>query len=89
VSDVLAVRGTIGERLTAAHASSAAAADSARLTDARYREGIENFLASLVAQRALYTARREEAAVTAISLGNLVELYRSLGADRFAGDGGV
>jgi multidrug efflux system outer membrane protein len=89
VSDVLAVRGTIGERLTAAHASSAAAADSARLTDARYREGIENFLASLVAQRALYTARREEAAVTAVSLGNLVELYRSLGADRFAGDGGV
>lgn len=87
VSDVLAVRGTIGERLAAARANTAAAADSARLTDARYREGIENFLASLVAQRALYTARRDEAAVTAASLENLVELYRSLGADGFAGEG--
>ncbi|MGZ3270124.1 MAG: efflux transporter outer membrane subunit [Croceibacterium sp.] len=84
VSDVLAVRGTIGDRLASARANSSAAADTARLTDARYREGIDNFLASLVAQRALYTARRDEAAVTAASLKNLVELYRSLGADTFA-----
>jgi multidrug efflux system outer membrane protein len=87
VSDALAVRGTIGDRLAAARANSAAAADSARLTDARYREGIDNFLASLVAQRALYTARQQEAAVTAASLQNLVELYRKLGADTFAGEG--
>jgi multidrug efflux system outer membrane protein len=86
VSDVLAVRGTIGDRLAAARANTAAAADSARLTDARYREGIENFLASLVAQRALYAARQQEAAVTAASLQNLVELYRALGADTFAGE---
>jgi multidrug efflux system outer membrane protein len=84
VSDVLAVRGTINARLAAARANTAAAADSARLTDARYREGIESFLGSLVAQRALYTARRQEAAVTATSLENLIELYRALGADRFA-----
>ena len=84
VSDVLAVRGTIGDRLAAARANTAATADTARLTDARYREGIENFLASLDAQRSLYAARRQEAAVTAASLDNLVELYRALGADRFA-----
>jgi multidrug efflux system outer membrane protein len=89
VSDVLAVRGTIGDRLAAARANSAAAADTARLTDARYREGIESFLGSLVAQRALYTARRQEAAVTATSLANLVELYRALGADRFVAQPGV
>ena len=59
-------------------------ADTARLTEARYREGIDSFLASLDAQRSLYTARRQEAAVTAESLENLVELYRALGADRFA-----
>jgi multidrug efflux system outer membrane protein len=88
VSDVLAVRGTIGDRLAAARANTAAAADSARLTDARYREGIENFLASLVAQRALYSARQQQAAVTAASLLNLVELYRALGADTFAGAAG-
>jgi multidrug efflux system outer membrane protein len=84
VSDVLAVRGTIGDRLAAARANTAAAADVARLTDARYREGIENFLANLVAQRSLYAARRQEAAVTAAALQNLVELYRALGADTFA-----
>jgi multidrug efflux system outer membrane protein len=83
VSDVLAVRGTIGDRLAAARANTAAAADVARLTDARYREGIENFLANLDAQRSLYAARRQEAAVTAASLENLVELYRALGADTF------
>jgi len=88
VSDVLAVRGTIGDRLAAARANTAAAADTARLTDARYREGIENFLASLDAQRSLYAARRQEAAVTAAELQNLVELYRALGADTFAAGGG-
>jgi multidrug efflux system outer membrane protein len=86
VSDVLAVRGTIGDRLAAARANTAAAADTARLTDARYREGIESFLGSLDAQRSLYAARRQEATVTATSLANLVELYRALGADRFAGE---
>jgi multidrug efflux system outer membrane protein len=85
VAEVLAVRGTIGERLAAAHANTAAAADTARLTDARYREGIESFLGSLDAQRSLYAARRQEAAVTATSLTNLVELYRAVGADTFAG----
>jgi multidrug efflux system outer membrane protein len=85
VSDVLAVRGTIGDRLAAARANTSAAADVARLTDARYREGIENFLASLDAQRSLYAARRQETAVNAASLQNLVELYRALGADTFAG----
>jgi multidrug efflux system outer membrane protein len=88
VSDVLAVRGTIGDRLVAARANTAAAADTARLTDARYREGIESFLGSLDAQRSLYGARRQETAVTATSLENLVELYRALGADRFRAEAG-
>ncbi|MBO0749920.1 MAG: efflux transporter outer membrane subunit, partial [Porphyrobacter sp.] len=83
VSDVLAVRGTIGDQLAAVRANTSAAADTARLTDARYREGIENFLASLDAQRSLYSARRQEAAVTANALENSVELYRALGADTF------
>jgi multidrug efflux system outer membrane protein len=86
VSDVLAVRGTIGDRLAAARANTAAAADTARLTDARYREGIDSFLGSLDAQRSLYAARRQETAVTAASLANLVELYRAIGADTFAGE---
>ena len=53
----------------------------ARLTDARYRGGIDSFLSNLVAQRSLYSARRDEAAVQLAALLNRVELYRSLGAD--------
>jgi multidrug efflux system outer membrane protein len=89
VSDVLAVRGTIAERLRAAQANTAAAADTAQLTEARYRGGIESFLANLDAQRSLYAARRQEVAVRAASLANLVELYRALGADTFGDAAGA
>jgi multidrug efflux system outer membrane protein len=89
VSDVLAVRGTIGDRLQAAHANTEAAADTARLTDLRYRGGIESFLANLDAQRSLYAARRQEVAVRAAMLQNMVELYRAVGADTFAAGAGT
>jgi len=89
VSDVLAVRGTIGDRLEAAHANTEAAADTARLTDLRYRGGIESFLANLDAQRSLYAARRQEVAVRAGMLENMVELYRAVGADTFVGVAGT
>ncbi|HEY7806019.1 MAG TPA: efflux transporter outer membrane subunit [Croceibacterium sp.] len=85
ISDVLAVRGTIGDRLQAAHANTEAAADAAGLEEQRYRGGIDSFLANLDAQRSLYAARRQEVAVRAATLENLVELYRALGADIFAG----
>jgi multidrug efflux system outer membrane protein len=84
VSDVLAVRGTIDDRLRAAHANTGAAADTAQLTEQRYRGGIDTFLASLIAQRSLYAARRDEVAVRAAMLDNVVELYRAVGADTFA-----
>ena len=89
VSDVLAVRGTIGDRLQAAHANTEAAADTVRLTDLRYRGGIESFLANLDAQRSLYAARRQEVAVRAAMLQNMVELYRAVGADTFAAGAGT
>jgi len=85
VSDVLAVRGTVGDRLQAAHANTQAAADTAGLEEQRYRGGIDSFLANLDAQRSLYAARRQEVAVRAATLENVVELYRALGADTFAG----
>jgi multidrug efflux system outer membrane protein len=84
VSDVLAVRGTIDDRLRAAHANTLAAADTAQLTEQRYRGGIDSFLANLDAQRSLYAARRQEVTVRAAMLENVVELYRALGADTFA-----
>jgi multidrug efflux system outer membrane protein len=81
VADALAVQGTIDERLRAARANSEAAADNAQLAEARYQGGIESFLANLDAQRSLYTARRQEAAVLLAAVQNRIELYRALGSD--------
>lgn len=79
VADVLAVQGTLAERLRAAQASSEAAADNARLAEARYRGGIDSFLANLDAQRSLYAARQREIATNLSAIGNRIELFRTLG----------
>lgn len=81
VADALATQGTIAGQLAAARRNTDAAEDSAQLTEARYRGGVESFLANLVAQRSLYSARRDETIVQLAALLNRVELYRSLGGD--------
>lgn len=81
VADALAVQGTIGEQLRAARANSAASADAASLTEARYRGGVDSFLANLDAQRSLYGARQRETAVLLAGIRNRIELYRALGSD--------
>jgi multidrug efflux system outer membrane protein len=81
VADALARRGTIGEQLRAAVAQADAAADTYALVDARYRGGIDPFLTSLDAQRALYAARRTLVSTRLVRASNLVSLYRSLGGD--------
>jgi multidrug efflux system outer membrane protein len=81
VADALAVRGTIGEQLRAARANGSAAADTAVLTEARYRGGVDSFLANLDAQRSLYNARRQETAVLLADVRNRIELYRAIAAD--------
>lgn len=86
VADALADQGTLGERLRAANANTEAAADTARLTDARYRGGVDSFLSSLDAQRSLYSARRSEIAVELAAVRNRITLYRSLGDDGVSTD---
>ena len=81
VADALADQGTLGERLRAARANTEAAADTARLTDARSRGGVDSFLSSLDAQRSLYSARRAQIAVELAAVRNRITLYRSLGDD--------
>ena len=81
VADALATQGTMGEQLRAAAANSEAAADSAALAEARYRGGIESFLANLDAQRSLYDARRRESAVRLAAVQNRIDLYRVIGSD--------
>lgn len=81
VADVLAAQGALGEQLRAAQVNSEAAADTARLTEARYRGGVDSFLANLDAQRSLYAARQREVAVSLATVRNRIDLYRVLGSD--------
>lgn len=81
VSDALARRGTIGDKVAAQADLAASAQDSFTLTEARYRQGVDSFLESLDAQRTLYSARRALASAHLVRAENLVELYRSLGSD--------
>jgi multidrug efflux system outer membrane protein len=85
VADALAVQGTIAERTRAAAANTAAAADTATLTDARYKGGVDSFLASLDAQRSLYAARRSEIATQLLLVQTRIALFRALGGDSGAG----
>jgi len=87
VADALAVQGTIAERVRAAAANTAAAADTAALNDARYKGGIDSFLASLDAQRSLYSARRSEIATQLLLVQTRIALFRALGGDSGAGAG--
>ena len=82
VADALADQGTLAERLRAASAYSGAAADSAKLTEASYKQGISSSLDNLDAQRSLYTARKQEIAVRLAVASNRVTLYRVLGGDQ-------
>ncbi|MEA3032783.1 MAG: outer membrane protein multidrug efflux system [Sphingomonadales bacterium] len=81
VSDALARRGTMAAQFAAQSRLVADAEDNYRLTEARYREGIENFLATLVAQRTLYSAQQSLTRTRLERAVNLADLYRTLGGD--------
>jgi len=81
VADALARQGTIADEQRAVANRVAASADNARLAEARYRGGIESFLANLDAQRALYGARKSEVAIRMAVIENRIALYRALGGD--------
>ncbi|KQM91295.1 MULTISPECIES: efflux transporter outer membrane subunit [Sphingomonas] len=80
-ADALARQGTIADQLAANVNFAAAAQDTYRLSDARYRGGIDTFLSSLDAQRSLYTAQRNLVATQLVGASNRVTLYRVLGGD--------
>lgn len=81
VADALARQGTITEQTRAERANLIAAQDTFRLTEARYRGGIDTFLTSLDAQRSFYSAQRRLVATQLVAATNRVTLYRSLGGD--------
>ena len=81
VADALARRGTINDELAARERQQAAAADNYQLTEARYRAGVDPFLAALDAQRSYYSAQRSLVLTKLTAAQNLVALYRTLGGD--------
>ena len=81
VSDALARQGTIADLLRARQANLEAAADSYRLEEARYREGIDPFLSVLVSQRAYYSSQQSLVQSRLVAASNRVALYQTLGGD--------
>ncbi|OAN66124.1 efflux transporter outer membrane subunit [Sphingomonas sp. TDK1] len=81
VANALATRGTIDAQLRATQLQADAAADTYRLSEARYRGGIDTFLQSLVSQRSLYSAQQQLVTVQLTAATNRVNLYRALGGD--------
>lgn len=79
VADALAQRGTIDEQVAAQNARANAANVAARLSEARYRAGVDSFLVSLDSQRTAYAAQQQLIQARLARGSNLVELYRALG----------
>jgi multidrug efflux system outer membrane protein len=79
VADALAQRGKIGDQVRAQSARAQSAQVAAKLSDARFRSGVDSFLTSLDAQRTAYAAEQQLVTIRMTQAGNLVELYRSLG----------
>jgi multidrug efflux system outer membrane protein len=79
VADALAQRATIDSQLAAQTAFADDAAVTLRLTELRYRTGVDQFLNVLDAQRTLYSAQQNLVSTRLTKQANMVELYRSLG----------
>jgi multidrug efflux system outer membrane protein len=79
VADALARRASMTAQLEAQRSLREAASVAYRLSEARYRTGIDPFLNTLDSQRSLYAAEKSLIATRLTRETNLVELYRSLG----------
>lgn len=79
VNDALAVRQNIGDRLAAQKRLVDATNTTYKLSNARFRAGIDNYLTVLDAQRTSYAAEQGLLLLEQANLNNQVELYKSLG----------
>ncbi|CAH2031894.1 AdeC/AdeK/OprM family multidrug efflux complex outer membrane factor [Trichlorobacter ammonificans] len=79
VADTLANNATLDEQLAAQQALTDAAADSYRLSEARYTRGVDSYLTVLDSQRSTYSAQQNLISVRLARLANQVTLYKVLG----------
>lgn len=89
VSDALADRATLGERLAAQRSLLDATQRALDLSDARYRLGADSFLTVLDAQRSLYAAQQTQITLLLAEQTNRVTLYKVLGGGWAAGGAGA
>lgn len=79
VNDALATRQNIGDRLTAQRRLVDATNTTYKLSNARFRAGIDSFLTVLDAQRSSYAAEQGLLLLEQANLNNQVEVYKTLG----------
>lgn len=79
VSDSLTLRARLREQQNAQQALVDTLEATYRLSDARYKAGIDSYLSVLVAQRSLYGAQQALLGLRMARMGNLVTLYKVLG----------
>jgi multidrug efflux system outer membrane protein len=79
VADALAGRSTLDSQIAADQALLEATSESYRLSEMRFRDGVDDYLGVLDSQRSLYTAQQTLVGVKLSRLQNLVTLYKALG----------
>ncbi|HEU0138110.1 MAG TPA: efflux transporter outer membrane subunit [Bryobacteraceae bacterium] len=79
VSDSLSLRTTLMEQQSAQQELVKTVEAAYRLSEARYKAGIDSYLSVLVAQRLMYSAQQGLIGLRMARLGNLVTLYKVLG----------
>ncbi|MGY5392373.1 multidrug efflux RND transporter AdeIJK outer membrane channel subunit AdeK [Acinetobacter sp. NigerLNRRAM0016] len=79
VNDALATRENIGDRLAAQKRLVEATNTTYKLSNARFRAGIDNYLTVLDSQRSAYAAEQSLLLLKQADLNNQVELYKTLG----------
>ncbi len=79
VSDALSQRTALANEQQALQSLIDALQETYRLSDARYKGGIDSYLSVLVAQRSVYVAQQQMVGLRLARLSNLVTLYKVLG----------
>ncbi len=79
MNDALATRANIGDRLTAQRRLVEATNTTYKLSNARFRAGIDSYLTVLDAQRSAYSAEQGLLLLQQANLNSQVELYKTLG----------
>jgi multidrug efflux system outer membrane protein len=79
VADALAARAILGDKLRAQELLLSAQQKRFDLTNARYKQGVDNYVDVLLAQQDLYAAQQNLVQFQGASLLNSINLYRALG----------